>query len=53
MITEWHMLDENEGYEVREVDDGWELRIRGVEVIHLTDEEFKQLRETGENPKGL
>jgi hypothetical protein len=53
MITEWHMFDENKGYEVREVEGGWELRTDDGTVYELSDEEFKQLRDTGENPKGL
>jgi hypothetical protein len=52
---DWHLFDAEQGYEVRKVSDGYEIRQQDTpnDVIDLTTEEFEQLRRGGPNPKGL
>lgn len=54
MAHDWHTLDEERGYDVRQLDDGsYEVRDPEGAVTPLTSEEFEQLRVEGPNPKGL
>jgi len=54
MTQDWHPLDADQGYECRQVEDGNVLvRDKNGKVTELTREEFRQLREPGDNPKGL
>ena len=52
---DWHSFDIEHGYDARQVEGGWQIRRDGddSEITDLTDEEFEQLRTTGDNPKGL
>lgn len=61
---DWHPFDIDNGLEVRQATgpdeaNRWEVRkvdengATTGEVTALTDDEFDQLRETGQNPKGL
>lgn len=55
---DWHLFDAERGYEVRQTTpdaegNRWEVRDRAGHTVVLDDEEFKQLREHGPNPKGL
>lgn len=55
---DWHLFDEEMGYEVRQTtdkneDNCWELRDPEGNIVALNDEEFSQLRDDGPNPKGI
>lgn len=55
---DFHEFDAECGYEVRQTTpageaDRFEVRDRSGRVVVLDDEEFKQLRADGPNPRGL
>lgn len=55
---DWHLFDDEKGYEVRQVTDAdtpnhWELRQPDGTVVDLDDDEFQQLLSEGPNPKGI
>lgn len=54
---EWHLFDAERGYEARETlddrDAGYQIRDSDGKVTSLNPEEFDQLRNEGENPRGI